>query len=234
MTERLQGIWWRLSGSGLESGVTVVDLLLTVLLAFACGQMVAWTYSWTHRGLSYSREFVQSLMLVAMIVSLVMVVVGDSLARAFGLVGALAIIRFRTAVRDTRDIAFVFLALASGIAVGSGHFLTALIGTPTVCAAAAWLTLIGFGGRHEVDAFLRFRLRDGIDVGPILHRLLRRYCRDVSRVSINAGAAGEGSEHSYQLQLLDADLSDPLLQSLELVEGISRVDLLMQDADGRT
>ena len=234
MASSAQELWHELSGSGFNSTVPAVDLLLTLLVAFACGQIVAWTYSRTHRGLSYSREFVQSLMLVSMIVALVMLVVGDSLARAFGLVGALAIIRFRTAVRDTRDIAFVFLALVAGIAAGSNHFLTALLGTPAICGVAAWLTMIGFGGRHEIDAFLSFRLKDGLEAGPPLQSTLRRYCRSFSLVSINAAAGGEGQEHSFQLQLHDAGLCAPLLGALDLLEGVSRVDLLVQDADGRT
>lgn len=226
-----QGLWHRVSATGADPGVTLVDLFLTLLLAFACGQMVAWTYSWTHRGLSYSREFVQSLMLVSMIVALIMVVVGDSLARAFGLVGALAIVRFRTAVRDTRDIAFVFLALGTGISAGTRHFMTALIGTPVICLAAIWLTVIGFGGRHVVDAFLRFRLRSGVEVGPSLQRVLKRYCRSYSLISINASPKDEDSEHSFQLQLLDGDLCDPLVRSLRTIDGVFHVNLLLQEAD---
>lgn len=227
-------LWHRVSGPGLDSAVTVTDLLLTLFLAFACGQLVAWTYSWTHRGLSYSREFVQSLMMVSMIVAMVMNVVGDSLARAFGLVGALAIIRFRTAVRDTRDIAFVFLALAAGIAAGSSHYLSALIGTPVICAVAAWLTWIGFGGRHDIDAFLSFRVEDASTVDSALRRALHRYCRSFKLVSINAGGNDEGSAHSFQLQIHDAGLCDPLLDALGSIDGVSRIDLMVQDADGRT
>jgi len=225
---------WRISGSGLDNGVMLSELLLTLLLAFVCGQLVAWTYTWSHRGLSYSREFVQSLLLVSMIVGLVMVVVGDSLARAFGLMGALAIIRFRTAVRDTRDIAFVFLALAAGIAAGSRHYLTAFVGTPTICLIAGWLTMIGFGGRHEVEAFLRVCLPEGTAFQPILHRALRRYCRSYSFVSATTSPDGAGREHAFQLLLHDKDLFDPMMRELDSIDETSSVDLMIQETQGNS
>ena len=223
--------WDGLDPSTLGSSASALDILLTLLIAFVCGQVVAWTYSWTHRGLSYSREFVQSLILVAMIVAMVMVVVGDSLARAFGLVGALAIIRFRTTVRDTRDIAFVFLALAAGIAAGSGRPVIALLGTPAICAVAAWLTIIGFGGHHEVEAFLRLRLAAGVgesDLTPVL----ARYCRTFALVSVHTQPESADREHSFQLQLHDAALYDPLIEAIDSIDGVMSVNLLLQENPG--
>lgn len=228
----IEDVGWRISGTGLDSGVQLSELLLTLLLAFVCGQLVAWTYTWSHRGLSYSREFVQSLLLISMIVGMVMVVVGDSLARAFGLMGALAIIRFRTAVRDTRDIAFVFLALAAGIAAGSRHYLTAFIGTPTICLIAWWLTAIGFGGRHEVEAFLRVCLPEGSAFRPLLHRVLMRYCRSYTFVSATAGPDGAGREHSFQLLLHDKGLFDPMMRELDSMDETSAIDLMVQETQG--
>ena len=100
-------------------------LALALLLSFVLGQVIAFTYNRTHTGLSYSRSFTQSLVLMMMVVSLVMFVIGNNIITAFGLIGALALIRFRNVLKDTRDTVFVFIALVMGMAAGSQRFTTA-------------------------------------------------------------------------------------------------------------
>ena len=107
---------------------TIASASLKVLLAFVLGVVVANVYRWTHTEIA-QKTFTDTLIILAMIVAVVMVVIGESVARAFSLVGALSIIRFRSAVQDPRDIAFVFLALAVGMAVGAGDPTIAIIGT---------------------------------------------------------------------------------------------------------
>ena len=100
------------------SGGVVENIVVALLLAFVLGHVIGWTYLATHKVLSYSRSFTQSLVLLTMIVSIVMLVIGDNIVTAFGLLGALAIVRFRNVLKDTRDTVFVFLALVIGMAVG--------------------------------------------------------------------------------------------------------------------
>ena len=88
------------------------EMVINIVLAAVLGFILALVYRYTHKGLSYSQSFTQTVFFVSIIVAIVMMVIGSSLAKAFALVGALSIIRFRTVVKDTRDIAFVFLALA--------------------------------------------------------------------------------------------------------------------------
>ena len=84
--------------------------LLGLLLAFILGQVAAWAYMYTHTGLSYSSAFVQSIILLTVLISLAMMVIGSNIVIAFGLIGALAVIRFRNILKDTRDTAFIFRA----------------------------------------------------------------------------------------------------------------------------
>jgi hypothetical protein len=101
------------SASGTE--ISLQSVILSLLLAFVLGQLLAWTYYFTHSGLSYSQAFVQSLILITVIVSMVMSTIAGSFVVAVGLMGALSIIRFRNIIRDTRDIAFIFSALVIGM-----------------------------------------------------------------------------------------------------------------------
>lgn len=101
---------------------------LRILLSFALGVFIVLIYQWTHTKVP-KRSFTNTLIILCMLISVVMVVIGDSIARAFSLVGALSIIRFRTAIQDPRDIGFVFYALAVGMAVGAGNPAVAILAT---------------------------------------------------------------------------------------------------------
>ena len=142
------------------TGDAVETVLLCLLLAFVLGQVIAWAYSATHVGLSYSRTFTQSLVLLTMIVSLVMLVIGNNIVTAFGLLGALAIIRFRNVLKDTRDTAFIFLGLVVGMAIGAQKFLTAIVGTVSILSAALYLYYTAFGTQGRYDG-LSVALRRG-------------------------------------------------------------------------
>ena len=102
-------------------------IVLNLILAFALGLVIATVYRWTAD--RAENAMTDALIILCMLIAVVMVVIGDSVARAFSLVGALSIIRFRTVVQDARDIAFVFFSLAVGMAIGAGNPPVAVIGT---------------------------------------------------------------------------------------------------------
>jgi len=127
--------------------VTLADFLLRLLVAYLAGQAIGWFYGWSHGVLSYSQNLVQSLVLLSMVVCVIMGVVGDSLARAFGLAAALAIVRFRTPVKDSRDTTFLFLSVAVGMAAGAGQLSIALASTAIIGSVALFLHWTAFGTR---------------------------------------------------------------------------------------
>src|SRR5882672_2363406 len=105
------------------------EFAANLMIALGCGIVIALVYRFTYRGASYSATFVNALVLLALITSVVILVIGNNLARAFGLVGAMSIIRFRTAVRDVQDIVFIFFSLTVGMAAGVGLNSVAIGGT---------------------------------------------------------------------------------------------------------
>jgi hypothetical protein len=108
-----------------SAGAVVFNLLLSFVLVL----IVSWVYKKTHKGLSYSQSFVMTLILAGVIISAVMMIIGNNIARAFGAFGAFSIIRFRTAIKDAKDIAYLFLVLAIGMAVGTRNYLIAVATT---------------------------------------------------------------------------------------------------------
>jgi hypothetical protein len=116
-----------LSLEDLTGVFSVTDVVICLLLSFVLSSAIGWVYQITHRGASYTQSFVQTLVLNGMVVSVIMMIVGSNIARAFALVGALSIIRFRNAVKETRDVGFIFFTMAIGMAIGTKFYLLAAV-----------------------------------------------------------------------------------------------------------
>ncbi len=217
---------------GVTATTPPATALITLLLAFVLGQSVAWLYAATHRGLSYSRNMVHSLVLLTMIISMVMLVVGDSMARAFGLVGAVALVRFRTVVRDARDTTFIFLALAVGIAVGVQHHVLAVVGTLAIGGAAVLLQVTGFGNRHADTGTLR--VRGDASLRAQLDEVLSEWCRTFEMISLREtkASSAEGpseAEYSFEIRLYHPTDREPLLAAMRAVPGMTNVSVALED-----
>ena len=211
-------------------GDTAGDLLLHLLAAFVLGQLVAWVYTWTHHGVSYSRSQVQSLVLLALIVTTVMLAIGSNLARAFGLFGALALIRFRTPIKDARDAAFLFLAVGVGITVGTRNLQLAVIGTTFALAVAVYLGWSRFGERDAADSVLRFSMPSQGEAEPRLRALLRHYCSSFALMHLR-DSQGAAMDCAYRLRLVDPMQSSALLADLAAIPGIRGASLQVQDEE---
>ena len=227
----MEHIWQTLQGTpSAGTAFTPGNVLLSMLLAFVLGQVLAWVYYFTHSGLSYSRNYVQSLVLVTIVVAMVMAVIGDNIIRAFGLMGALAIIRFRNVVKDTRDIIFIFCALVVGMAAGSQRYFIAVIGTVMLSLVAVYLHLSRFGTHRPHNGFLQFTLPGHIGPKHPASRILKQFCSGFTLISAQDVGDGDGRvEYSYQLMVRNAEKNDAMLSAMESVEGIAKIGLTMQE-----
>lgn len=200
------------------------EFLLRLLVAWLSGQAIGWFYARSHGSLSYSQNFVQSLVLLAMVVCVVLSVVGDSLARAFGLAAALALVRFRTPVKDARDTAFLFLSVAVGMAAGAGQLGAAGIATVAVGAAASQLHYTGFGMRAKMEGLLRFRYQ-GDDAGrERILDILRRHCAAFELAAARSVGPQGPEELVYDVSL--RTVGDDLVRDLTATGLVSGVSLL--------
>ena len=120
------------------------QILINLSLSFVLGIIISLVYKKTHKGLSYSQSFMITNVFVTVIVCMVIMIIGNNLARAFALVGALSIIRFRTVVKDTKDTAYIFWSLASGMAAGTSSYFLAFAGTLVVSGVAFILYYTNF------------------------------------------------------------------------------------------
>jgi uncharacterized membrane protein YhiD involved in acid resistance len=212
-----------------ESGPSWQMVLLCILLSFVLSQAVAAIYVWTYHGLSYSRSFVLALVMSGVVSTVLLLAIGNNVARGLGLLGTLAIIRFRSTMADTRDMVFVFATLSIGIAVGVQSFSVALVGTFVYCLIALHLALSAFGSRRQFDGLLRFQSRATPDADAECKRVIDVYCQNYVLVNLREVAQATRVEHAYQVKLRDASFGEALVAALRELDDVNGVALMMQD-----
>lgn len=208
----------------------VWTLIYVVLLSFVLSTLLAWVYRKTFRGLSFSRNYVQSIVLISIISSTVIQSVGDSLARGFAIMAAMAIIRFRTNFKDPRDTLFLFASLAAGIACGAFAFVAAIIGTLAFSLAAVLLYVSPLGPTSQYDGMLRFNMAGDGSGQKALEEILSRYCKAFSLITLRDIQQGERLDYAYHVKLRPRKTHDQLLYALQQVESVAGVQLMMQEA----
>ena len=202
--------------------------LVSILLAFALAQAVASVYMRTFRGLSYSRTLVQGMALASIVTCMLMLAIGNSIAAGIGIAGGLSIIRFRTTMRDPRDMVFVFTALAAGIATGLQAYAAAIAGTAVFLVAALALDATAFGARRHFDGLIRFSAPQDGDILTV-STVLRKHCDSFVLVTLREAAQGSRVEHAYQISIPDPDARSKLVRGIQGLDGIQDVTLLMQE-----
>lgn len=209
--------------------LTVEIAVLSLLLAFALSQTIAVTYIWSFRGMSYSRSFVQTVALGSIITAMLMLAINNSIAAGLGIAGSLAIIRFRTAMRDPRDMVFVFASMGAGIASGLRAWEAAAAGTLMFCTASLMLAWTDFGSQRIYDGLLRFTAPANADMEQEIARALRGCTRQFALITLREVAQGDSMEHAYQVRFGESGRRHALLRALEDLDGVQDVTLMLQE-----
>ncbi len=206
-------------------------MLLGFMLAFLCGHVVAWVYMACHNGLSYSRSFVNSLIVLCIIVAVVMMVMANNLLVAFGLMAVFAIVRFRNVLRDTLDTTYILASITMGMACGTRKFSTAIVGTVLFSVVMLYLNWTHFGARHRFDLILNLHWGRPMAELRELLLLLDRHSRRAQVASQRSATAAEGTDISYRLLLRDSGRVDELITELKSFPGVSRVTSLKAEEE---
>jgi uncharacterized membrane protein YhiD involved in acid resistance len=193
-------------------------------------QAIGAVYAYTYRGLSYSRTFVQALVVGGIVAAMLILAIGNSLARGIGIVGTLALIRFRTNLRDPLDMVFIFASFGSGIAAGTGNYVTGITGTVLFLAVVATLRITGFGAQRQYDGIVRVRLPAGAEPDEKLKAILRDQCSRFALVTLREVAQGSEVELAYQVTLKKPDHETTLVHAINALPGAVDVALSMQEA----
>jgi hypothetical protein len=214
-----------------DSGTISISLdvlLVRLAVSLVLGCTVAAIYFVSQRKeRTETFALVTTLVLLTVLISMVTMVIGNSVARAFSLAGALAIIRFRTIVEDTRDTAFVIFAVVVGMAVGAGYALIALAGIPVVALATFVLSIWGWARLKFTGCNKRLtvRLRLGCDPGDVLTAAFEKYFQFTRLVTATTARQGSALDLTYQTQLRNRDSIIALIVEINSLEGVQGVEL---------
>lgn len=154
---------------------TFLLIIYTVLFSFLLSSLIAFTYEKTSREVSRPMYFLQALVLLSIVTATVMQAIGDSVARGLGMLGALAVIRFRTTLRNPRNMVFIFASLASGIACGVYGWIIAIVGTIGFCFTAFILYLTPFSRNNNLVAILRFEINDNNEKLKAIQKVMKKH-----------------------------------------------------------
>ncbi len=211
--------------------ISAVEVIANVMVALFCGLAIALLYKYTYKGLNYSASFTISLILLTMITAIVIMVIGNNLARAFGMVGAMSIIRFRTAVKDASDIMFIFFALSIGLAAGVKLYAIAVFGTLIVGLVYLVLSKFSFALPQNREYLLQLTAQSTTLPDSPFDKIFGKHCRKYKLVNVKTLGedVNEIMEFSYYINLRDDNTGKSLVEDVKRIPGVKNVNLFFDE-----
>ena len=208
------------------------EIIINLILSFILGLIISVVYKFTHKGLSYSQSFMLTNIFVAVIVCMVIMIIGNSLARAFALVGALSIIRFRTVVKDTKDTAYIFWSLAVGMASGTGSYFLAIAGTFIITSIALILHKTNFGSIIKSEFILQFRtVSNNSETSNLFNKTISKFSKSSTLLSSESSEDGESIKLSFDIILKDEKSQTELLSELSKIKELKEITIIAAKSD---
>lgn len=200
-------------------------IVFAALMSLGLSLLLVLTYEKTSREVARPDHFIQALLLMSIVTTTIMQSIGDSLARSFGIFGALAIIRFRLRISNPRDVSFVFATMAVGIACGVHSFINGFVGTVFFCFVVVLLRFTPFSQQQNLVGQLRFTITEGSNNLAAIQLLIKKFALHSAlkkyRVFINEERK-QGIEYEYQIKLKND------MQGIELADALKKLDDLKE------
>lgn len=205
---------------------SVLDIVIVMTLSFLLSAFIGWIYKITHRGTSYTQSFVFTLVLNGMVVAMVMMIVGSNIARAFSLVGALSIIRFRNAVKETRDVGFIFFTMVIGMAIGTKFYLLAIAGAVVISLMLLIMTRFDWFAREMASQILRVQVPNGTPFDNLFDNAFIKYTSTSELISVDTVHSGLMTELTYSIGMKRAGRIQEFISEIRRLNGDNRVTLI--------
>ena len=214
-----------LLGLGDNAMFTIGDMFIAMTTTTILNLVLARVYRDTHTGPNYSKTFITSLFIMSISTSVVMMIIGSNIARAFSLIGALSIIRFRTAVKDPRDTAFLFAGVVAGMGCGTGFYLPAVFLTVFLSVLLYALDKYEFGTKSNVTSILKINTNVDKNIellvsGKISKASLINKVNDFNNSSIT---------YVYSFSPLKGETVEDLEKTLSVESGVNQVSIYQAD-----
>jgi len=202
-------------GEALTRWETLFALTLcSVLMLVVCG-----VYRFTHRNSSYSQSYVHTLVLMGMITTVIMIVIGSNIARAFSLVGALSIIRFRNAVKETRDVGYIFLAMAVAMACGTRFYVLGCMATGIIGSMMILLHVLNFAApTRRAERLLKIQMPADVDAETALEPTMLNLFQAYSVITMETARQGLYTQIVYSV------LAKPGVTGAQVLDAVTKVN----------
>ena len=210
----------------LTSSFSVLDITIALTLSFVLNAWIGYIYMKTHKGTSYTQSYVHTLVMMGMIIAIIMLIVGSNIARAFSLVGALSIIRFRNAVKETRDVGFIFFAMAIGMAMGTKFYLLGIIATGVISAVVMIMYKFNWYARPITSQILKVQLDNVTDFETIFDTVFAKYTTSSELISIDSVRWGALTELVYSINMEQKVNKQELISAIKSINGNQKVSLI--------
>ena len=225
MWERIVSILRELVDLSGMARLDFASVLFSLFLAIAISFIISQVYKYTHRGLNYELAFMSTLVLLAPIIAVVMLFIRGDLVLSLGLIGSISIIRFRTPIKDTRDMVFIFWTIAVGLGCGTYNWNVVLISTLIIGATVFLLHFLRYGHSRGTDYVLVINGKlplKGEEISTILEKFVKE-----KRVRSHE-TQGEYWETIFEVQLIDVTgaVVNEMIEEIHALEGIQKVSLL--------
>lgn len=155
--------------------LSIGSALITLLTAFVLGIIISFTYMKTYSRGHYSQGFLLTLIMIPCTISIIILLIGNNVASAFGLAGAFSIIRFRSTAGDPKDIAYVLFSMSAGLACGVGAPMYAALFTVSLCIIMFFLSITNFGAGKTTDKMLKVVIPEDLDYQGVFDDVLKTY-----------------------------------------------------------
>jgi hypothetical protein len=215
------------ASSTTESTLTVGNSLIAMLAAFAVGILISLVYMRTYKNNNPSQSFALTIVILPAVISVIILLVGSNIARAFSLAGAFSIIRFRSVPGDPKDIAYVLFALAAGLACGMGYLTFGFLFTLVVCLVMLILNAIKFGQGKTTGKLLKVMIPENLDYENALEDVLNQYTVSHDLVKVKTTDLGSLYELVYQVTTRDDRKEKDFLDELRCRNGNLNITLVM-------
>ncbi|MEV6300555.1 DUF4956 domain-containing protein [Actinoplanes sp. NPDC051861] len=210
----------------LSGTFSVGDIAIALSLSFVLSAMIAWVYRFTHRNISYSQSYVQTLVILGMLIALIMLVVGSNIARAFALVGALSVVRFRNAIKETRDVGFIFLVMGVGMAAGTRFYTLAIVAAVTISLIIVVMYRFNWFASNVQRQVVKVQVPPDGNYPQLVQDVLIAHTSEFELVSIESIRGGALTELMYTVRLKKGTEPGRLIAALGERTGGQRVTVL--------
>lgn len=205
--------------------LTLVSVLEILVSSIVIGAIISIVYLFTHKKEGYSQAFCVALILLAPIVGMVILLIGNNVARAFSLAGAFALIRFRSAPGDPKDIAFVFLSVVMGLACGMGYWLYAAIATVVICIVILVLHFTNYAGKKGDTYTLKITVPETLNYVGAFDDTLNKYTNSFKLTKVKSVDFGALFELTFSVDLKDDKMMREMLDELREMNGNLKIML---------